>query len=190
MFFGGGGDALGGGGELFGQLADALHGLACFQGVGDAVAVRAGGVDGLAEARPTPEVMAAIQAADMIVIAPSNPFVSVAPILSLDGMLDIVRASSAPTVAVSPIVGGSALRGPAAQMLRTLGTASTVSGIAEHYATRYPGVVDVLVIDEGDAAEKDAVAGYGMRAVVAPIIIPNAPRRAALARHIMAIASD
>jgi LPPG:FO 2-phospho-L-lactate transferase len=146
--------------------------------------------DGLAEARPTLEVTAALHAADVIVIAPSNPFVSVAPILSLDGMLDIVRASTASTVAVSPIVGGAALRGPAAQMLRTLGTASTVIGIAKHYATRYPGVVDVLVIDEGDAAEQDAIAGYGMRAVVAPIIIPDAPRRAALARRIMALASD
>jgi LPPG:FO 2-phospho-L-lactate transferase len=146
--------------------------------------------EGLAHGRPTPEVMAAIRTADVIVIAPSNPFVSVAPILSLAGLLDAVRASTAPTVAISPVVGGAALRGPAAKILRSMGGQTGVRGISAHYAEKYPGAVDVLVIDESDAFEEGAVAAYGMRAVVAPIVIPDEPRRAALAHRILSLTSD
>lgn len=147
--------------------------------------------DGISEAEPTAEVLAAIRVADVIVIAPSNPFVSVAPILRLGGILEAVRESTAPTIAISPIVGGAALRGPAAQMLRSLGAGeSGVRGVAAYYAERFPGVVDLLVVDEGDAAEKDALAGYGIRAASVPIVIPDEPRRAALARRTLALTSD
>ena len=146
--------------------------------------------EGLDQARPTQEVMAAVRTADVIVIAPSNPFVSVAPILSLAGLLEALRTSAAPTVAISPIVGGAALRGPAAQILQSMGGRAGVGGIAAHYAERYPGAVDVLLIDESDASEEDRVAAYGMRAVVAPIVIPDEPRRAALAQRILSLTSD
>lgn len=146
--------------------------------------------DGLDDARPTAEVLAAIRAADVLVIAPSNPFLSVAPILSLGGVLEAIRASTARTVAISPIVREAALRGPAAQMMRSLAGEASVRGIAAHYAERYPGIVDVLVIDTADAPERESVATHGMQPLVAPIVIPDESRRAALARRILGLANE
>jgi LPPG:FO 2-phospho-L-lactate transferase len=140
---------------------------------------------GVEVARPTAEVIRAIDSAQLIVIAPSNPFVSVAPILSIEGIVEAIHDSAAPTVAISPIVGGAALRGPAAHMLRSAGREAGVAGIAAHYAERHPGLIDILFIDEADAAERDAVAAMGIRAVPAPIVMPDASRRAALARTIL-----
>ncbi len=141
--------------------------------------------DGLDAAHPTPEVLEAIELADLIVIAPSNPFLSVAPILALPGLLDALQATAARTVAISPIVGGGAIRGPAADIMRSLGAAPSGAGIAAHYATRYPGLVDVLVIDEGDSAEAEAVAAHGIQAVTAPIVIADETQRLRLAREIL-----
>ena len=89
--------------------------------------------DGTAAARPTAQVLDAIATADLIVVAPSNPFVSVGPVLALPGMQEALRAAAAPILAISPIVGGTALRGPAADMMRTLGGGAAVSagGIAQ-----------------------------------------------------------
>lgn len=141
--------------------------------------------DGMEVAQPTPEVLAALESADLIVIAPSNPFVSVAPILSLRGVRSTIQSARARTIAISPIVGGAALRGPAAQMMDALGSEPTSLGIAQHYATRYPGLVDTLVIDRADAADAAAVTALGIKSAVAAIVIPDEPTRAQFAREVL-----
>jgi LPPG:FO 2-phospho-L-lactate transferase len=142
--------------------------------------------DGIDRARPTQAVLAAVDDADVIVIAPSNPFVSVAPILALPGVLDAARANGdARVIAVSPIVGGAALRGPAAQIMRSLGGEPTAAGIARHYATTYPGLVDLLAIDHEDAAQTNEIAAAGIEPRTAAIVIPDEASRRALARELL-----
>ena len=114
----------------------------------DVQAVRHRGAEA---ARPTPEVLAAIAGAELIVLAPSNPFVSIGTILAVPGMAEALRAAEAPVVAVSPIVGGAALRGPADRMFVTLGGEASASGVVAHYRERFPDLVDAFVIDELDA---------------------------------------
>jgi len=108
--------------------------------------------DGAATARPTDDVRAAILAAHLIVIGPSNPFVSIAPILAVAGMREAIDTSGAKVVAVSPIIGGVALRGPADRLLRSLAGDDGAAGVARHYARSYPGLIDFFVLDEKDAA--------------------------------------
>jgi len=113
---------------------------------------------GIESARPTPQVLDAIATAALILIAPSNPFVSVGTILALPGMLDALLAAPAAVVAVSPVVRGKALRGPADRMLESLGGRASAAGVVEHYEQRYPGLVDVFVLDGADAAEAATLA--------------------------------
>ena len=141
--------------------------------------------EGIETAQPTAEVMQAITAADLIVIAPSNPFVSVAPILALPKVLDAMQATHAKVIAVSPIVGGRALRGPAAQMLTSLGGEATSAGIAAHYASRYAGLVDVLVVDSADSTDADAISRQGIVPCAASTIIDSDGQRQDLAREIL-----
>ena len=102
---------------------------------------------GAPEAQPASGVLEALDAADVIVIAPSNPFVSIAPILAVGEIRDAVTRRRVPCVAVSPLVGGRAVKGPADRMLTTL-VGGTTPG---HVASCYPGLIDALVIDESDA---------------------------------------
>jgi len=141
--------------------------------------------EGADKAQPTAEVMAAIATADLLVIAPSNPFVSVAPILSLPGLFDALRAAPAPVIAISPIVGGAALRGPAASMMASLGAEPSATGIARHYAETYPGLVNVLVIDHEDASQTKEIAAVGVEPRTAAIVIPDEDSRRALARDLL-----
>ena len=142
--------------------------------------------DGLGGAQPTAQVLAAIDEADLIVVAPSNPFVSVAPILALSGVLDALRTSAAAVTAVSPIVGGTALRGPAAGMMQSLaGRPATSAAIAEHYAASYPGLVDVMALDESDAGEAAAVRAAGIEPLVTRTVIADAADRRALAQALL-----
>jgi LPPG:FO 2-phospho-L-lactate transferase len=108
-------------------------------------------IDG--NARPTAEVLDAISAADLVVIGPSNPIVSIGPILELADVREAVRAARARAVAVSPIIGGKALKGPADRMLTSLGHESSALGVARLYA----GLVDRFVIDDADAALASAI---------------------------------
>ena len=139
---------------------------------------------GIESARPTAEVLNALNAADLVVIAPSNPIVSIGLILALPGVRDLVAASSAPRVAVSPIVAGRALRGPADRMLASLGHEVTALGVARLYA----GLVDVFVLDEADAALAPAIEALGMRAVPAPSVMVTDADRAELARRVLDVA--
>ncbi len=137
---------------------------------------------GIASARPTPEVVHAFASAEAIVIAPSNPVVSVGPILAVPGMrqaLDTARARGVPVAAVSGIVGGVALKGPADRMLASLGEESSALGVARRYA----GLVDLFVVDEVDAALGPAIEDLGMRVLVTATVMTDDEARATLARR-------
>ena len=141
-------------------------------------AVRFAGADA---ARPGPGVLQALRAADRIVIAPSNPIVSIAPILAVPGVRDVLAARREDTVAVSPLVGGAALKGPADRLLRELGHPSSSAGVA----TVYRDVAATLVVDEVDAAEAGAVTDAGLRCVVAPTVMHDVDAAVALARVVL-----
>jgi LPPG:FO 2-phospho-L-lactate transferase len=140
--------------------------------------------DGVERARVTPEAEVAFSRADAIVICPSNPLVSIAPILAVPGIRDAIGAARGRGVrvaAVSPIVGGKALRGPADRMLAALGEEVSALGVAR----RYVGLVDVLVIDEADASLAPAVERLGLDAIVAPSVMSDDASREALARVVL-----
>jgi LPPG:FO 2-phospho-L-lactate transferase len=144
--------------------------------------------DGIDAARPTPEVAAALETAEAIVLCPSNPFVSLGPILAVPGMrplLDAARARGVRLAAVSPLVGGRALRGPADRMAASLGGEASAAGIARLYA----GLVDALLVDDVDAAEAPAIAALGIEPVVGPTVMGDDASRAALAAAALAAAS-
>jgi len=134
------------------------------------------------------EVDAALEAAEAIVIGPSNPFVSIEPILSVTGIeagLQTARSRGAPVVAVSGIVGGRAIKGPADRMLVSLGHESTALGVAR----RYTGIADVFVLDERDAALEPAIQDLGLRTVVTDTIMSDDGARAHLAADVLAAAA-
>lgn len=141
---------------------------------------------GASEAKPTPEVLDAIAAADLIVLAPSNPFLSIGPILALPGTPEAIRDASAPVVAVSPIVGGAALRGPADELFRSLGGEPSAVGVAAHYRERHPGLLDALVIDVADTDLAEHVRATGIDAVVEPTVMRDDADRRRLAEAILA----
>jgi LPPG:FO 2-phospho-L-lactate transferase len=135
-------------------------------------------------AGPTPEVRAAIEAAAAIVVAPSNPIVSIGPLRALPGFDDLLRSGRERTVAVSPIVGGAALKGPADHMLSELGHEPSVVGVARLYAP----IAAALVIDPVDAEHAPAVEAAGMRAVITPSVMATPTIAADLARAVLAAA--
>ena len=141
---------------------------------------------GVEAARPAPGVREAIADADVVVIAPSNPVVSIGPVLAVGGVAEALAARRERTVAVSPIVAGAAIKGPAARMLRELGEEASVVGVAR----RYRDVVGTLVIDEADAELASEVAEVGVRAVVAPTIMSSPEAAAELARRTVAAVSS
>lgn len=110
---------------------------------------------GADQARPAPGVEAAILDADAVLVAPSNPFLSVDPLLAIPGIRAALVRTSAPVVAVSPLVGGKAVKGPTAKLMAELGLAVDNDGIARHYA----GIIDGLLIDEGDDCTADIAIG-------------------------------
>ena len=143
------------------------------------------GVSFEGEARATDAVMAAIDAAEVIVIGPSNPIVSIGPILALPGIEEAVQAADATVVAVSPIVAGRALKGPADRMLDSLGHESTALGVAR----LYDGLVRRFVIDEQDAALAATIeTETAMSVSVLPTVMRTDDDRAALARSLLDLA--
>jgi LPPG:FO 2-phospho-L-lactate transferase len=129
--------------------------------------------EGAAFAKPAPGVLAAVEQAPLVVIAPSNPYISIWPILAVRSIRAAVRRTRAPVVAVSPIVGGKAVKGPADRMLRSLAGGTSPA----HVAGCYAGLIDTLVIDRTDAAGGKAVERFGVRPVVAATLMRD--RRAA-----------
>jgi LPPG:FO 2-phospho-L-lactate transferase len=141
----------------------------------DVAGVRFDGVDHAVLSSPAAE---AIISADTLVIAPSNPIVSIGPLLAVPGLRELVEARRDRNVAVSPIIGGAALKGPADRMLRELGEESSVVGVAR----RYRELAATLVIDEADRELASAVEDAGMRPIVMPTIMKQPGVAAALAQ--------
>jgi LPPG:FO 2-phospho-L-lactate transferase len=140
-----------------------------FVKLGHDVSVRSVRFAGAQQARPAPGVIAALETADVVVIAPSNPIVSIDPILAVSGVERVVASRRDTTVAVSPIIAGAALKGPADRMLRELGEEASVVGVARHYRH----LISTLVMDTADAASHHEVEATGVRAVVAPTIMSD-----------------
>ncbi len=138
-------------------------------------------------ATPQPDIIRALgNGPKTVVIAPSNPYVSVDPILELAGMREAVTSSGAPIVAVSPIIGGQAVKGPAAKMMRELGKDVSVLGVAQHYQ----GFIDGLVIDELDATFAAEIESMGIQTLVAPTLMTDIDSKIALAEHTLGFAES
>ena len=133
--------------------------------------------EGSEQAQPAPGVLDAIRSASGIIIAPSNPLVSIGPILAVPGIRQALADTDAKVAAVSPIIGGRALKGPAARMLESLGHESSATGVAKVYAD----VLDVLVLDEEDRALAPEIEALGITPVVTNTIMRDAASRRALA---------
>ena len=144
--------------------------------------------DGIDKARPAAGFLASLEddATAAVLICPSNPFVSVDPVLALDGVEAALREAATPVVAVSPIVGGAAIKGPAAKMMAELGMPVTATGVARHYAER--DLLDGFVIDEADAAEAAAIEELGLPTLVTGTVMETLADRERLARETLAFA--
>jgi LPPG:FO 2-phospho-L-lactate transferase len=141
---------------------------------------------GIEAARPTPEVLEAIDGADRIVVAPSNPYVSIGTILAVPGVTEALLVVRAPIVAISPIIAGAAVRGPADRMFASLGGEASALGVGRHYTDLYPGLLDGLVIDDADADQADAIRALGLAVRVAPTLMRDDAARRRLAHDVLA----
>lgn len=140
---------------------------------------------GAATARLAPGVIEAIRDADVLVIAPSNPFVSIGPLLEVAGVRDALVTSRARRLAVSPIIGGAAVKGPAAEMMRALGHEVSALGVARLYA----GLIDTFILDTVDAALLPDVHALGLEAVAFDTMMIGDEGRARVARAVIEVAS-
>lgn len=141
---------------------------------------------GVEDAIAHPATIRALRDAETVVVCPSNPFVSVGPILAVPGMKRALDQSRAFKVAVSPIIGGNAVKGPAAKMMATLGHDVSALGIARLYA----GLVDALVIDHADAALAAPIADLGLRVLVTQSVMGGPADRERFAREMLAWVDD
>jgi len=142
--------------------------------------------EGAEAASPAPGLLEALAGADLILLAPSNPYVSIGPILAVEGIRRALARRRVPCLAVSPLVGGRAVRGPADRMLLRLAGGTTPA----HLAGLYTGLVDVLVLDEADADGAEAVAGLGVHPLVTRTLMADADAARRLAADALdAIAS-
>jgi LPPG:FO 2-phospho-L-lactate transferase len=137
--------------------------------------------DGAADARPAPDVVAAIAEADAVVVCPSNPVTSIGPIVAIPAIAAALAASRAPVVAVSPIIGGAAVSGPAGQLMAARGLDVSPLGVARAYAPW----LDALMLDGRDRHLQDALQAAGVRAIVADILMTDRTSEAALARRVL-----
>jgi LPPG:FO 2-phospho-L-lactate transferase len=137
---------------------------------------------GIEQAKPAPGVLESLQAADLVLMCPSNPWVSLDPILAVPGVREAV--SERPVVGISPIVGGQALKGPAAKMFDELGICPTARAVAEHYAHVLTG----FVVDHQDAEHAPAVESLGLRVLVTHTIMRSTDDRERLARETLEFA--
>ena len=136
---------------------------------------------GAEAARPAPGVLEAIHAGDAVILCPSNPITSIAPILAVPGVVESLAATSATALAVSPIVGGDAVSGPAGRLMAAAGLPVSAAGIARAYAPW----LDVLVLDERDRDQIPDVLRLGASAVPAPIVMASREDEVALARRVL-----
>lgn len=137
--------------------------------------------EGAERATPGPGVLEALEEGDPIVVCPSNPVVSIGPLLAVPGVLDRLEQRRDRVIGVSPIIAGAAVKGPAGRLLVEMGFESSVVGVARWYASW----MGTLVIDEADAALAASVEAEGVRCVVAPTLMSDRERSAALARTVL-----
>ncbi len=144
--------------------------------------------EGIADASPSPGLVAALAEPGLgaVLIGPSNPYVSIAPILAIPAVAAFLDRRAVPVIAVSPIVGGAAIKGPAAKMMAELGAEISASGIARHYGDRLDGIV----IDRTDAALAAELRAAGLAVAVAPTVVTSPQDRRALARVVVDFAAD
>ena len=139
-------------------------------------------LDGVRNARPAPGTLAALRRSTFIIIPPSNPLVSIGPILALRGMRQALRAAHAPVAAVSPIIAGAPVKGPLHHMLKGLGYEVSPVGVAQLYR----GLADIFVLDRRDAALASRIAELGMRPVVTETLMTSTVRSRHLAATVLA----
>jgi LPPG:FO 2-phospho-L-lactate transferase len=139
-------------------------------------------LEGIESAAPTPEVLAALAEAEAIVIGPSNPVISIGPILALPGLREAIAAASAPVVAVSPYVAGQVVKGPTNRFMAAIGRPATAAGVASLYA----GLIDGMVVDEGDPDPPPD----DVPTLVTRTLMEGPEGRAALARTVLDFAED
>ena len=142
------------------------------------VEVRAVHFDGADQARPAPGVIEGIESAEAVILAPSNPVTSIGPILAVPGIRDALRRTSASVTAVSPIVGGAAVSGPAAVLMRRKGWPSTIAGVAQ----AYEDFLDVLIVDLADHADADHLREGDLHVLCANTIMKSLEDKQELAR--------
>lgn len=146
--------------------------------------------EGIEQARPNPAILQLLEQSPpaAIIICPSNPFVSVDPILQTPGMWEALRASSAPVIAVSPIVAGMAIKGPAAKMMEELNMPVSALAVARYYSERYPGLLSGFVIDDSDAALESKLCETGIDVAVTNTIMQTRQDKQRLARFVLDMA--
>jgi len=146
---------------------------------------------GMEAATAAPGVLDAIAAADVVLIPPSNPIVSVGTVLGVPGVKEALRRTSAPVVGLSPIVAGHHLRGMAEQLLRAVGVEVSAAGVAEHYGARSRGgVIDGWLVDVSDAALVPQVEAAGIRCAAVPLLMTDVNATAAMARAALCLMSS
>ena len=139
-------------------------------------------LEGIEAAEPTPEVLAALRGAEAIVIGPSNPVISIGPILAVPGMREAIAAADAPVVAVSPFVAGAVVKGPTERFMQALGRPSTAAGVASLYA----GLIDAMVVDEDDPDPPPTE----VPTLAAPTLMEGAGGRIRVARTVLDYAAS
>jgi len=145
-------------------------------------AVRFGGAE---QASPAPGVIESIERAEALIFAPSNPVTSIGPILAVPGIRDALRRTVAPIVAVSPIVGGAAVSGPAGRLMEMMGWPSSIAGVAK----AYEDFLDVLVVDEADQDPAQRLRKQGLRVECARTIMRSDEDKRAVARFVVDVCS-
>lgn len=140
--------------------------------------------DGAAEAQATREVAAALDRAQAIIFCPSNPYVSIDPILAVDGLRSRLERRTVPRIAVSPIIGGKAVKGPAAKMMAELGYAVSSLTVAE----KYVGLIDAIVIDREDAHHARDIEALGLQVLTTRTLMRSAGDSRVLAEETMRFA--
>jgi LPPG:FO 2-phospho-L-lactate transferase len=138
---------------------------------------------GAAVAKPAPGVIEAIADADMIVITPSNPLISIGPVLAVPGIREALRARRARVIAICPLVGGRSLKGPSDKMMSELGCEVSAAGVA----SLYRDFCATFVIDEADSDQRSTIAALDMKPVVLPTVLHTLGDKERLAREILSL---
>jgi LPPG:FO 2-phospho-L-lactate transferase len=147
-------------------------------------------LSGASSARPSPGVLDAIHDADVVLLPPSNPVVSIGTILAVPGIDDAIRTTPAPVVGLSPIVGGAPVRGMADACLTAIGVETTAGAVARHYGRRPDGVLDAWLVDEVDKAVADELAEEGWPARAVPLMMTDVDATAAMAAAALDVAAE